>query len=301
MGDCFGLDIVRGKKFLWMRLACILHSLLRTNIPTLLTTLENHMTLSTVLMLMFACGDKSNDTASDDTSTPDNAYSFHGLDFVFQRAEGFELIGDSFNISFPEDSFEMRFGAGCNSHFGEYEVVDGVFQMLGMGATEIGCDTSLMEQDSWLASFFTSSPTVDHDGDTITFSGEAATLVFVDEDVAIPDQPLQDIKWEIGSYFDGEIATSYSLDVLPNFLFSSDGTFTTNMGCNGASGTYVDNNGTLDIAIDAITDAICEGDLNTIEGHIFNVISNTPKYEIEGNSITLMAGDLGIGAVATAE
>ena len=261
------------------------------------------MILMNVFMLMFACGDKSDDTSSpDDTAVVSgDAYSFEGMDFVFQSAEGFELVGDSFSIDFTQDPREMSFGAGCNTHGGEYEVVDGVFEMSGMYATEMGCDMALMDQDSWLANFFMSSPSLVHDGDTVTFTGADATLVFIDEEVAIPDLQLTDITWEIDSYFDGDVASAYNLNVSPSLYFATDGTMTANLGCNGASGTYTENSGSLTITIDTITDAICEGDLNTVEGHIYNVISNTPTYEIDGNSITLTAGDKGIGAYASPE
>ena len=73
------------------------------------------------------------------------------------------------------------------------------------------------------------------------------------------------------------------------------------MGCNGASGVYEDNAGALSMTIEVMTEAMCEGDLNTIEGHIFSVISNRPIYTIDGNRITLTADDFGIGAYASAE
>lgn len=253
--------------------------------------------------LFLACGDKSNDTslADDTASVSGDEYSFEGMQFVFQSGEGFDLVGDMLLLSFEGAPREMSFSAGCNTHSGEYEMNEDVFTMLGMYATEIGCDMALMDQDSWLANFFMSSPSVVHEGDTITFTGSDATLVFIDEEVAIPDRALQDITWEINTYFDGEVATTYNLDVSPSLHFASDGTVTANLGCNGASGTYTEDSGSLTITLDTITDAICEGDLNTVEGHIYNVISNTPTYEIDGNSITLMAGDLGIGASANAE
>lgn len=262
------------------------------------------MTTFTLLTLFLACGDKSSDTSTpsdtDDTSTTDG-YSFEGMDFVFQSGEGFRLIGDSFSVSFTQNPREMRFSAGCNTHGGEYEVVDGVFEMAGMYATEMGCEMELMEQDSVLATFFTSNPSIEHDGDTLTFTGADATLVFVDEEVAIPDQGLQDITWEIDTYLDGETASAYNVGVMPNVYFASDGTFTANMGCNGAGGSYADNGGTLSLTFETMTEAICDGDLNTIEGHIFGVLNNSPVYEIDGNRITLMAGDKGIGAMASAE
>ena len=263
------------------------------------------MTHFSLLLTLFACGDKSNDTASsddtNDTSVQADAYSFQGMDFVLQSSEGFRLIGDALHLDFNADLLEMNFGAGCNSHSGEYEVVDGVFEMSGMGGTYLACEMELMDQDAWLVEFFTSSPSIEHDGDILTFTGSEATLIFADEEIAVPDQGLQDITWEIDTYLDGDTASAYNLNVLPNLYFANDGTFTANMGCNGASGVYEDNAGTLSMTIEVMTEAMCEGDVNTVEGHIFNVINNGPTYEIDGDSITLMAGDLGIGATASAE
>lgn len=260
------------------------------------------MTHFSLLLTLFACGDKSNDTASDDdTSVQADAYSFQGMDFVLQSAEGFRLIGDSMHLDFNADILEVSFGAGCNSHFGEYTVIDDVFEMTAMGGTEMACEMELMDQDAWLVEFFTSSPSIEHDGDILTFTGSEATLIFADEEIAVPDQGLQDITWEIDTYFEGDTASAYNLNVLPNLYFANDGTFTANMGCNGASGVYEDNAGTLSMTIEVMTEAMCEGDVNTVEGHIFNVINNAPTYTIDGDRITLMAGDLGIGATASAE
>lgn len=261
------------------------------------------MTMLSVFGLLMACGDKSGDTAEavDTATTAEETYSFQGMDFVFQSGEGFQLVGDSFSLYFSDEASEMRFSAGCNTHYAEYTIVDGVFEATSMSGTEMGCETELMDQDSWLAEFFTSSPTVEHDGDMLTFTGGDATLVFIDEEVAIPDLMLASITWEIDTYIDGGAASNYNLDVLPNLYFAPDGTFTANMGCNGAGGTYTDDNGTLTMTIDTMTEAICGEPENSVEGHIFNVIYNTPTYEIDGNRITLMAGEKGISALASAE
>ena len=57
------------------------------------------------------------------------------------------------NLSFPADRLEMSFSAGCNSFFGDYTVNNDVFEISGMGGTEMGCETDLMEQDNWLVDF----------------------------------------------------------------------------------------------------------------------------------------------------
>jgi heat shock protein HslJ len=261
------------------------------------------MILSTLFTLLLACGDKANDTGTDteDTATTEETYSVQGMEFVFISADGFDLVGDWFSLSFSDELNEMQFSAGCNSHYTEYTIVDGVFEASSMGSTEMGCETELMDQDAWLANFFTSQPTISHEGASLTFVGTEATLVFQDAEVAIPDQELQGMTWEIDTYLDGGAASNYNLDVLPNLYFAEDGTFTANMGCNGAGGTYTDDNGTLTMTIETMTEAICGEPLNSVEGHIFNVIYNTPTYEIDGNRITLMAGEKGISAMASPE
>ena len=255
------------------------------------------MNTFSIILTIIACGDKSVDTAS----PSENTYEFQGKDFVFHSAEGFSLIGETIRLQFNADSPEMSFQAGCNSYGGTYSVEAGLFQISEMGSTLMACDNELMEQDDWLYSFFTSNPNVVYESDTITFTGSNATLVFQDEEIAIPDLSLQNVPWEIDSYIDGEIANAYNLQAIPNFMFASDGTFSMNTGCNGASGTYTDNNGTLSISIDVITDAICEGDINTVEGHIFQVFNGTPSYEIDAQRITLMSGNKGISAYASFE
>ena len=101
-----------------------------------------------VSSLFFACGDKSNDT----TSESDGSCTFESIDGE-GIAEGFELVGDSFSIDFTEDPREMSFNAGCNTHGGEYKVVDGVFQMSELYSTYMDCETSLMDQDGWLTTW----------------------------------------------------------------------------------------------------------------------------------------------------
>ena len=53
--------------------------------------------------------------------------------------------------------------------------------------------------------------------------------------------------------------------------------------------------GVLEISIDTI-DAVCEDDLDVVERHILNVLNAGPAYEIDGDRLTLMAGELGLGA-----
>ena len=135
------------------------------------------MIVLSFVSFFLACGAKSDDTAPHSV----DGCPFEEMGFVFQSAEGFELVGDGFSIDFTQDACQMSFNAGCNTIGGEYEVVDGVFEMSELYSTYMDCETPLMEQDTWLVEFFSSGPTVVNDGDIITFTGMGATLVFVGE------------------------------------------------------------------------------------------------------------------------
>lgn len=135
------------------------------------------MIVLSFVSIFLACGDKSDDTSADSG----DGCMFEDRDLVFQSAEGFELVGDGLSIDFTQNACQMNFNAGCNTLGGEYEVVNGVFEMSETYSTYMDCETPLMDQDAWLAEFFTSGPDVVHDGDTMTFTGADATLVFVEE------------------------------------------------------------------------------------------------------------------------
>ena len=92
------------------------------------------------------------------------------------------------------------------------------------------------------------------------------------------------------------------MNVTPNVLFASDGTFAANMGCNGAGGTYEDNAGTLTLTFDVMTDAICDGDSEHHRRAYFQCTERCSRpMRVDGNNITLMAGDKGNGAYASPE
>ena len=63
---------------------------------------------------------------------------------------------------------QVRFGAwcsggffaGCNRHGWSWTVVDGRLRIEGGGSTIVGCNPDLTGQDSWLARFFDSAPTI---------------------------------------------------------------------------------------------------------------------------------------------
>ena len=162
-----------------------------------------------------------------------------------------------------------------------------VFAVSILSGTEMGCGNGLMEQDTWLVSFFTSSPTVEHNGDTLIIANNEATLTFIDDEIANPDQPLTGLTWLIDTYIDGEVATAYNLEELPTLIFSDDGSIIIDTGCNGVGGNYTITGDEIIFDLEDISLMACEEDINQIESHILTVLNSPVIYNIDSNRLTL--------------
>ena len=244
---------------------------------------------------LFACLEPKDDTASDTGSEDPIADSFAGLDFVLQSAEGYTPVAQTIRISFDESN-GFSFGGDCNSMSGEYSMDGDVFGLSSVYGTEIGCDTALMDEDSWLVTFFTSSPSLAFDGEFMTFTGAEATLVFGDTEVVIPDQELTGNVWMIDSYISGEVVVAYNLDSQPTVSFADDGSVSVFGGCNNGGGSYSVDGSTISFSDMISTDMACSEDIMNAENHIFQTLIGDVTFEIDGNRITLQGADVGISA-----
>ena len=252
------------------------------------------MSILGFVLLFVGCGEtEKEDTGTEDTGTEDTI-SFLGMDFVLQTAEGYEPVGSAIRLGFAADEQTLSFNAGCNHHSGSFELDGNVLTLSDLSGTEMACDEVLMDQDSWFVGFFTSSPTVQHDGDTLIVATDSVTLTFIDDEVANPDQLLTAGAWGIDTYIDGEIAMAYNLSVSPTVRFTDDGAVEVNTGCNGASGSYTATGEQLTVELDTITDAVCEGDIAEIESHILQVLTGTITYSIDASRITLDNQGIGV-------
>ena len=257
-----------------------------------------------ITTLLFACFDKSQeDTASSDpNNTADSSNpSFEGLDYVLTDSEGYTPVAERISLTFSSND-EFSFSGGCNSFGGDFTAEDNVFVATSVYGTEIGCSSDLAEEDEWLVSFFTGSPTYTLQDDAIIFENDSATLTFSDRESTIPDTRLVDTVWLIDTYLDEDFALALNLDVTPSVSFLADGSIDLNTGCNSGMGQYSLDGDSISVTIDAYSDAICEDELiNEAEAHIVNVfIGPTLTFSITENRLTLdnPANGQGLGAGA---
>ncbi|MBN1654232.1 MAG: META domain-containing protein [Deltaproteobacteria bacterium] len=220
-----------------------------------------------------------------------------GRTFMLERSRGFKPVtGTTVRLSFREGG-ELGFSAGCNSHSGSVEVLDGHLWVASLGATEMGCAAELHDQDNWLAAFFTSGPAVALDGNRVTLTGNESTLVFLDREVADPDRALVGPLWTVDTFFENEAAMNLPLQDGPTLLFSDDGSVSVDTTCNTSTGRYSVAGGELTLSEMAYTEVACSGSSAIADEKVQAVMRDgTLSFEIEAARLTLMRGDLGLSA-----
>lgn len=106
--------------------------------------------------------------------------SLEGRTFVLESSDGYTLVADT-TASVSFDAGKMSFSAGCNGYSTGISFDDEVLVTRVWDATDIACETELAEQDHWFVAFFSDRPTVQIDGDRLTFATDEATLIFLDD------------------------------------------------------------------------------------------------------------------------
>jgi heat shock protein HslJ len=126
-----------------------------------------------------------------------------GRTFLSTSVDGHRLVaGSTVRIEFIRDG-QVRASAGCNSLSGRAEWSDDILIVQQFAATEMGCDTPLMDQDAWLAGLLGSGLRADLDGDALTLTGDGTTVHLADRRVVDPDRPLQGTTWILDAIISG--------------------------------------------------------------------------------------------------
>lgn len=238
--------------------------------------------------------------------TPGSATpSLDGRTFISQEVTGRDLVeGTEIRLRFQG---HLGVTAGCNSMGAGYSIEDGrlVIDAGGLSQTEIGCDPERHEQDTWLADFLLSSPSVALSGDELTLTGDDAAIELLDREVAEPDLPLVGTTWRVDTVFDQHSGTGWdasdagSAATAPTGVtidFPDEETFVVSAAdCTSATGEVEIGTDTLTFADLVVEDIACPRPwAETLE--VLGVGETT--YEIEASRLTIEARGIGIGATA---
>ena len=258
-------------------------------------------------LLFLGCSGSSDtgdtgDTNDTGNTAPSSAVpDFVGLSFLLESTDGFDpLTGVDIRLSFSErteSTLGFRLHPGCNSLDGEFTLDDENRMLVSLlGMTEMACETALMDQDNWFLAFMQANPVLSYEAPRLTLTDTEATLVFLDTEVATPDQDLTGILWTIDTFIDGDAMMAFNLTSPPTILFDEDGTLSFSDSCNSGMASYSASENNLSLSSFSITDLACE-DETIIEAssHFHAVMSEGDTFfEIDASRITLMRESLGL-------
>lgn len=191
---------------------------------------------------------------------------------------------------------QLGASAGCNSMGGGYRIEDGRLLYEGGAMTEMGCDDQRHAQDDWLFGFLGSQPSIVQSDDKLTLTSNETVIALQDREVAEPDLPLTGTTWTVDSIIAGDAVSSAPADAVATLVFTDDGRIEIDNGCNTGGGLYEATDATIRITEVMTTLRACARGPAQLEAAVMTVLNtDETEYAIDAASLTLMAGDVGLG------
>ena len=104
-----------------------------------------------------------------------------GRTFTTTEVRGHDLVeGSTVTVAFEENGISAQ--AGCNTLNGAASWDGGTLDVQEpMASTRLACEQALMAQDQWLASFLTSSPALEVDGEVLTLDDDTTRMTLTEQ------------------------------------------------------------------------------------------------------------------------
>jgi len=221
-------------------------------------------------------------------------------EFLLQSSRGFEPVaGQTHMLSF--DGGKVQLLVSCNSFDGEFEVRDEKLVVSEASVTDAECEPEEHAHEGWLVSFMNASPRIQVDARTLTLTGDNATLVFVDREVAEADRPLVGTEWTIDTFITGDAVESSPGGSRSTIGLTTDGTLRYFAGCGSGHASYTVSGNQLTLGDVASATIECTGTPAAVEEHILRVLSGEGAltFDIAASRLTLRRGNVGLGAIAS--
>ncbi|MFL6160416.1 MAG: META domain-containing protein [Marmoricola sp.] len=183
--------------------------------------------------------------------------------------------------------------AGCNTMSGHYTLDGSRLTVDDLATTEMGCDFTLMEQDSWVSSLF-AKPVQLMTGDDAALISGGVVLLLAERESAAPDLPLASTRWVIDSIVDGDVVSSVAHGA-EGYLVVDGDSVTVSDGCNTGSGPVRVTGRTIRFGALVMTTRPCPSTSSPLVSAVAEVLAGTATYEVDERSLTITRGSHGLG------
>ena len=97
--------------------------------------------------------------------------------------------------------------------------------------------------------------------------------------------------WKLISYGNSSNQTDAVSDANNSIIIGTDGKISGSVGCNSISGDYKTNGNQIAFGAISSTMMACADPIMTQESSVFQVLTGTAKYALEGNRLTITNGE----------
>lgn len=205
-------------------------------------------------------------------------------------------------ITLKIDGTQVGGTAACNQYGGKLAINGTTIKISELFQTEMACldGGDVMASE---AAYLAALPRVDtaaRDGDSLVLSGPDVELRFARVQ-PVPNADLVGPTWTLDSLISGEAVSSVA-DKPATLQFNANGTLSASTGCRDLTGHYAVSGNKVQVTLDPYDMIACADPLGAQDTHVLKVIGAADGFTvvIQGESMTLTAGDLGLGYRVTA-
>lgn len=210
-----------------------------------------------------------------------------------ERGSPRELVpGTRIELRFTDDG-RLVANAGCNTITGRVTTSAGRLDTDELGITELGCDPPRHEQDQRLSAFLAGGPSWRLDGDTLVLSAAGTTMTLT----RLVSPPLAGTTWRIDTLIHGAVAGSSPAGADATLMFGA-GEVTVSGLCNLRAVPYRAAGATITFELGPLTQIACAPEVMRVEEAAVAVLDGQTSYRIDGRTLTITKGDLGLGLTA---
>jgi heat shock protein HslJ len=196
-------------------------------------------------------------------------------------------------ITLKIDGTQVGGTAACNQYAGKIHVSGTTISITELIQTEMAClDDRLMASESAYLGALPRVTTAGRNGDSLVLTGPEVELRFGRvAPVAYVD--LIGTTWTLDSLISGDAVSSTVGDA--TLELSGDGRISAATGCRDVTGTYTIVEGQVQVTLDPYDMIGCLAPLGDQDARILDVLSNGFGVSIDGDRLTMTAGDKGLG------
>ena len=195
-------------------------------------------------------------------------------------------------ITLKVDGTQVGGSAACNIYGGTIEIHGSSVVISALSMTEMACEEDRMASEAAYLAALPRTTTVERNGDSLVLTGPELELRFALV-APVADANLIGSTWILDSLISGEVASS-TVGERVTLELNGDGTISASTGCRDVTGRYTLTEGRVQVTLDPYDTIGCAAEIGSQDTHILKVLSAGFGVAIDGERLTVTAGDDGM-------